>query len=121
MLFLIFFFSSRRRHTSWPRDWSSDVCSSDLVPAGVYIPPLQGQQFTWAGTGQQQSLKINSHSQVLHFVCGIEKRRQLPFSDCVPFCLRLAQPLPRLTSVSGVFRHQCLVLWPFCAPVEKRA
>src|SRR5690625_5337172 len=25
-----FFFSSRRRHTRWPRDWSSDVCSSDL-------------------------------------------------------------------------------------------
>src|SRR5437867_7638505 len=29
-----FFFSSRRRHTSWPRDWSSDVCSSDLDLAG---------------------------------------------------------------------------------------
>src|SRR5207253_3471856 len=28
--FLCFFFSSRRRHTRWPRDWSSDVCSSDL-------------------------------------------------------------------------------------------
>src|SRR5439155_14171143 len=28
---LFFFFSSRRRHTSWPRDWSSDVCSSDLL------------------------------------------------------------------------------------------
>src|SRR6266481_2815758 len=27
---LIFFFSSRRRHTSWNCDWSSDVCSSDL-------------------------------------------------------------------------------------------
>src|SRR6266542_4988322 len=27
----IFFFSSRRRHTSCYRDWSSDVCSSDLV------------------------------------------------------------------------------------------
>src|SRR6266498_5391833 len=26
-----FFFSSRRRHTSCGRDWSSDVCSSDLV------------------------------------------------------------------------------------------
>src|SRR5690625_3929506 len=25
-----FFFSCRRRHTRWPRDWSSDVCSSDL-------------------------------------------------------------------------------------------
>src|SRR5439155_511601 len=30
---VIFFFSSRRRHTSWPRDWSSDVCSSDLAAA----------------------------------------------------------------------------------------
>src|SRR6266513_1548160 len=26
-----FFFSSRRRHTSSNRDWSSDVCSSDLI------------------------------------------------------------------------------------------
>src|SRR5207253_5593837 len=32
----VFFFSSRRRHTRWPRDWSSDVCSSDLSVA----PPL---------------------------------------------------------------------------------
>src|SRR6202042_3102999 len=29
-LFLFFFFSSRRRHTRSLRDWSSDVCSSDL-------------------------------------------------------------------------------------------
>src|SRR5215208_286640 len=29
----LFFFSSRRRHTRWPRDWSSDVCSSDLAAA----------------------------------------------------------------------------------------
>src|SRR5437660_11297529 len=29
-MFHIFFFSSRRRHTRWPRDWSSDVYSSDL-------------------------------------------------------------------------------------------
>src|SRR5439155_23168249 len=36
-----FFFSSRRRHTSWPRDWSSDVCSSDLRSA------------TWATTGRK--------------------------------------------------------------------
>src|SRR5690625_7356644 len=25
------FCSCRRRHTRWPRDWSSDVCSSDLL------------------------------------------------------------------------------------------
>src|SRR3712207_7631704 len=29
-LFRFFFFSSRRRHTRYWRDWSSDVCSSDL-------------------------------------------------------------------------------------------
>src|SRR5438309_11688279 len=28
---MFFFFSSRRRHTRWNCDWSSDVCSSDLV------------------------------------------------------------------------------------------
>src|SRR5690606_39322260 len=28
---VFFFFSSSRRHTSFSRDWSSDVCSSDLV------------------------------------------------------------------------------------------
>src|SRR5690606_40276217 len=30
-----FFFSSRRRHTSFSRDWSSDVCSSDLTEADI--------------------------------------------------------------------------------------
>src|SRR5690606_40754055 len=29
--FVFFFFSSRRRHTRFSRDWSSDVCSSDLA------------------------------------------------------------------------------------------
>src|SRR5690348_17978988 len=30
LFFFFFFFSSRRRHTRWTGDWSSDVCSSDL-------------------------------------------------------------------------------------------
>src|SRR5690554_7209715 len=34
----IFFFSSRRRHTRCGRDWSSDVCSSDLHLAGGEAP-----------------------------------------------------------------------------------
>src|SRR3712207_6905725 len=33
---MFFFFSSRRRHTRYWRDWSSDVCSSDLAPNVVY-------------------------------------------------------------------------------------
>src|SRR5688500_20394106 len=31
-----FFFSSRRRHTRLQGDWSSDMCSSDLLDAGAY-------------------------------------------------------------------------------------
>src|SRR5690606_39766292 len=31
---IFFFFSSRRRHTRFSRDWSSDVCSSDLKSIG---------------------------------------------------------------------------------------
>src|SRR5690625_6527499 len=44
----MFLCSSRRRHTRWPRDWSSDVCSSDLndlITAGekVYHVPFNGE------------------------------------------------------------------------------
>src|SRR5689334_7396913 len=33
-----FFFSSRRRHTRWSCDWSSDVCSSDLEKKPASAP-----------------------------------------------------------------------------------
>src|SRR5690606_39824942 len=36
LTYLFFLFSSRRRHTRFSRDWSSDVCSSDLtIPKGL--------------------------------------------------------------------------------------
>src|SRR3712207_7288876 len=38
-----FFFSSRRRHTRYWRDWSSDVCSSDLGLAGERKSRHRGQ------------------------------------------------------------------------------
>src|SRR2546427_4159169 len=40
-----FFFSSRRRHTRFDCDWSSDVCSSDLADTGILgalVPALTG-------------------------------------------------------------------------------
>src|SRR3984893_19306073 len=43
---LLFFFSSRRRHTRWPRDWSSDVCSSDLLAS-------LGGTLVWTGEFDQ--------------------------------------------------------------------
>src|SRR2546427_6221643 len=36
MVFVVFFFSSRRRHTRFDCDWSSDVCSSDLLPLAIW-------------------------------------------------------------------------------------
>src|SRR2546421_8555261 len=40
-LILFFFFSSRRRHTRSDRDWSSDVCSSDLICAPSILQTLE--------------------------------------------------------------------------------
>src|SRR5579863_5690011 len=37
---MFFFFSSRRRHTRWTGDWSSDVCSSDLRSEPGYRRPV---------------------------------------------------------------------------------
>src|SRR6267378_5823652 len=48
MLVILFFFSSRRRHTRSLRDWSSDVCSSDLA-VGAKSPQdlLELARFAW--------------------------------------------------------------------------
>src|SRR3712207_2571454 len=72
------FFSSRRRHTRYWRDWSSDVCSSDLAPAGRASrhPPLArlagltmpissfyGLQTSLRGLlAQQRSLDVTGHN-----------------------------------------------------------
>src|SRR5699024_11279008 len=58
----LFFFSSRRRHTRSKRDWSSDVCSSDLVyrlftepknrPAGVQLLRRVRQAESFAGSAR---------------------------------------------------------------------
>src|SRR5207253_3825424 len=45
--FFVFFFSSRRRHTRWPRDWSSDVCSSDLL---AFAGPWKRKGDWWSET-----------------------------------------------------------------------
>src|SRR3989449_6372683 len=52
-----FFFSSRRRHTRCSRDWSSDVCSSDL---SLLIPTVTASGgLGYAGPGQQRFLTSN--------------------------------------------------------------
>src|SRR5690625_181980 len=55
----LFFFSSRGRHTRWPRDWSSDVCSSDLVPLpdGTVTPGKEVVEFSVIDTSKGDALE----------------------------------------------------------------
>src|SRR5690349_22989940 len=52
-IFFFFFFSSRRRHTRSLRDWSSDVCSSDLIA----IQPETGE--LWCSVNERDALGDN--------------------------------------------------------------
>src|SRR5699024_5176840 len=54
-----FFFSSRRRHTRSKRDWSSDVCSSDLAYLGMVLGPMIGIQIAdWYVLGRRKTLSV---------------------------------------------------------------
>src|SRR5690348_17849420 len=70
-LFFFFFFSSRRRHTRWTGDWSSDVCSSDLLRRRA--GPTAGLEFSepWFGLRYETTLLI--HSRLIH-----ARARQMP-------------------------------------------
>src|SRR3989449_10409925 len=60
-----FFFSSRRRHTRCSRDWSSDVCSSDLVAALIVVLAVM--------TGFQDGIRdriISANPHLLVFQAG---------------------------------------------------
>src|SRR6266568_6966643 len=54
---VVFFFSSRRRHTRWNCDWSSDVCSSDLAGRTVSDDP-----FVAASRCRAYARRITNHA-----------------------------------------------------------
>src|SRR5699024_7580437 len=66
---VFFFFSSRRRHTRSKRDWSSDVCSSDLgsgSPRVVLVAAEQGRRLFTAGADRAEVLSaVHAASAVL--------------------------------------------------------
>src|SRR5256885_7284008 len=78
-----FFFSSRRRHTRLQGDWSSDVCSSDLIKGWGFTPELAmlagtaggallGLIFGWLAIRRQGiyfSMITLALAQMLFFVC----------------------------------------------------
>src|SRR5699024_5497749 len=72
----ISFFSSRRRHTRSKRDWSSDVCSSDLLLPGYLLLKL----LLLSGRGCQHTghRKPERH---LFLLCLIHRENPLPVSN----------------------------------------
>src|SRR5207245_4837736 len=61
----LFFFSSRRRHTRCYRDWSSDVCSSDLVDP---LRPRVADRHDLLLLEKPQQLRLHVERQVANFV-----------------------------------------------------
>src|SRR5207245_3194274 len=76
---LFFFFSSRRRHTRCYRDWSSDVCSSDLVRRAVkdmrvdYPIAIDNDYAIWRGFNNEYwpaLYFIDAQGQIRHHYFG---------------------------------------------------
>src|SRR5437763_14261700 len=57
-MFVFFFFSSRRRHTRYIGDWSSDVCSSDLPTAPATRPSPVPSPASWPATTSSQATAV---------------------------------------------------------------
>src|SRR5690625_8005150 len=85
----LFFFSSRRRHTRWPRDWSSDVCSSDLQIGAV----LSGRQLAINERGEALAERITGTlspaQRTTWQAIGPYGTNQLLGEAVVHFCLRI--------------------------------
>src|SRR5690606_26697634 len=70
-----FFFSSRRRHTRFSRDWSSDVCSSDLGREGLSEDQLfqigaglfEAGRYDGAVDAFRKAVALNPFSRDAHF------------------------------------------------------
>src|SRR5579862_9307413 len=57
---IFFFFSSRRRHTRWNCDWSSDVCSSDLDDTVSRIDASTGRISTIPLAGRPGGIAVGA-------------------------------------------------------------
>src|SRR5690349_22299848 len=71
ILISFFFFSSRRRHTRSLRDWSSDVCSSDLVTSPIVCVANGGVRSATSDEGYTQARRIGFQT------CQFQKKGQL--------------------------------------------
>src|SRR5699024_3843924 len=67
--YFYFFFSSRRRHTISKRDWSSDVCSSDLPNHEI---PVQENDLVIINPNIEHTEKSNKQDSLEYIALGLE-------------------------------------------------
>src|SRR5216683_4405786 len=73
---LCFFFSSRRRHTRSDRDWSSDVCSSDLDRTGLILEIFGARARTHEGSLQVELAALSyQRSRLVRSWTHLERQR----------------------------------------------
>src|SRR5438874_13786226 len=75
LLSFFFFFSSRRRHTRSLRDWSSDVCSSDLQVHAQLVAQPQESLSPWHGDGRVACGVAQQRFDALQAELGIDDER----------------------------------------------
>src|SRR6266852_8495898 len=101
----VFFFSSRRRHTRCYRDWSSDVCSSDLKPEALY------EDLNVFEVNPTKDFDINCETQLVTVKDGVA----LP---AITAFRLLAAKLKRLGRNNPILLKDCLGFEP--APLEPK-
>src|SRR2546430_4111018 len=74
LLWLFFFFSSRRRHTRFDCDWSSDVCSSDLYAPSDSSRTAGKPKRQTSKDERKRSHQDGSQAQARAFERGVEQR-----------------------------------------------
>src|SRR6266403_2810955 len=70
---MFFFFSSRRRHTRSLRDWSSDVCSSDLRKEAI------GLRFGPFPPDRRATSCLRPHARSMTFPCLLVRKNETTF------------------------------------------
>src|SRR5690606_11467914 len=115
----LFFFSSRRRHTRFSRDWSSDVCSSDLAVFAHRVEGGEREHLKAARVGENGSVPLHELVQPAHvaneFVAGPEVQVVGVGED--HGCARRAE-LPRVQRLYCCERSHGHERWYFHAAVR---
>src|SRR5215510_16239075 len=94
-----FFFSSRRRHTRWPRDWSSDVCSSDLVAdaiaqyrAAIRIKPDFGEPHS----NEIGRASCRERVEISGVAVSLKKKKMIKLKEVIKFLVSMQISITRM-------------------------